>query len=40
MYLHEIVYAIAYKLQGIDIRMLYLFPFCIVKEERRKFFKA
>ena len=35
MYLHEIVHVIAYKLQGIDIRMLYLFPLCIVKEESR-----
>jgi hypothetical protein len=33
VYLHEMVHAIAYKLQGIHIRMLYLFPLCIVKEE-------
>lgn len=41
MYLHEIIHVIAYKLQGIDIRILYLFPVCIVKEESHiKFYLA
>lgn len=35
VYLHEIIHVITYKLQGINIRMLYLFPLCIVKEENK-----
>lgn len=29
VYLHEIIHVITYKLQGINIRMLYLFPFIL-----------
>lgn len=32
VYLHEIIHAIAFKLQGVDVRMMYLFPVCVVNE--------
>lgn len=35
VYLHEIVHAIVFRLQGLDIRMIYLFPICVVKEAGR-----
>lgn len=33
--LHEIVHAVVFKLQDIDIRMMYVFPVCMVKEDGR-----
>lgn len=33
VYLHETAHAVAFKMQGIGIRMLYVFPLCIVKEK-------
>lgn len=33
MYLHEMVHAIVFILQGIDIRIMYLFPICVVNED-------
>ena len=35
MCLHEITHAVAYRLQGIAIRLIYLFPVCLIKEARR-----
>jgi hypothetical protein len=33
VYVHELSHAIALKIQGIDIRMIYLFPICFVREK-------
>ena len=35
VYLHEFIHAIVFRLQGIDIRIMYVFPFCLIKDNGR-----